>query len=305
MIYLHQIDPVAIHFPPITVFGQTFQPAIHWYGMAYFAGFMLAWWLGRRRIAAGFLPGVTAQQFGDLIYYGMLGVILGGRIGYVLFYAFGDFLANPAMIVRVWDGGMSFHGGLLGVLLTAWLWARRQRLHFIDTIDFLVPVVPVGLGLGRVANFIGAELWGKYTGAGWGVVFPTDPVFFGWSQERLQDAFASGTLDAFARHPSQLYQAFLEGLLMFCVLWWFSRRPRPRYALSGMFALLYGLFRFSVEFVRVPDADLGYLAFGWLTMGQILSLPLLVLGLYWLWCSRTSPTLQRGIGIHNRQPEHP
>jgi len=305
MIYLHQIDPVAIYFPAFTVFGQSFQPAIRWYALAYILGFVLAWWLGKNRIKQGWLPGVNPQQFGDLIYYSMLGVILGGRLGYVLFYSFTDFLADPAMLVRLWEGGMSFHGGLLGVLLACWLWARRQRLHFIDTVDFLVPLVPVGLGLGRIANFIGAELWGKQTAGGWGVVFPTDPAFWGWSAERLQTEFAGGALDSFARHPSQLYQAGLEGLVMFCVLWWFSGQSRPRYAISGMFALLYGIFRFAVEFVRIPDADLGYLAFGWLTMGQVLSLPLVLLGLYWLWRSRSAPTIQRGIVIQHSQSKSP
>jgi len=295
MMYLHQIDPVAIHFPSFMVFGQRFQPALHWYGLAYFFGFVLAWWLGRRRIRAGFLPGVTPQQFGDLVYYGMLGVILGGRLGYVLFYAFGDFLEQPGILVRVWDGGMSFHGGLLGVFLASWLWARRQRIHLIDTVDFIAPLAPIGLGLGRIANFIGAELWGKYTQSGWGVIFPSDPAFYGWSAEKLREAFVAGSLESFARHPSQLYQACLEGLVMLCVLWWFSCKPRPRYAIGGMFALLYGTFRFAVEFVRVPDADIGYLAFGWLTMGQILSLPLVALGGYWLYCSRGAPQIQRGI----------
>jgi len=298
VIYLHQIDPVAVYFPAFSVFGKSFALSLHWYGLAYFCGFLLAWWLGRRRIVAGFLPGVTPQQLGDLMYYGILGVILGGRIGYVLFYSFADFLANPGMIVRIWEGGMSFHGGLLGVLLAAWLWARRQRVHLVDVMDFLAPLAPIGLGLGRIANFIGAELWGKYTGAGWGVVFPTDPALWGQSAESLQAAFASGALDTFARHPSQLYQACWEGVVMFCVLWWFSRTSRPRYAVSGMFALLYGLFRFAVEFVRVPDANLGYLAFGWLTMGQILSLPLIALGIYWLWLSRSSPQLPRGMIVN-------
>lgn len=295
MIHLHQIDPIAVHFPAFELFGRQFQPAIHWYGLAYALAFLTAWWLGRSRVLAGRLPGVDAERFGDLMFNGMLGVILGGRIGYVLFYAFGDFLANPLMLVKVWDGGMSFHGGLLGVLVAAWWWARKQGLHFIDVMDFVAPWVPPGLGFGRVANYVGAELWGKYTQAGWGVVFPTDPAFAGWSSQQLQAQFASGALDRFARHPSQLYQALLEGLVMFCVLWWFSRKPRPRYAVSGLFALLYGVFRFIVEFVRVPDAQVGehgYLAFGWLTMGQVLSLPLVALGLYWLWLSRRSPTLQ-------------
>ncbi|TWG92971.1 MULTISPECIES: prolipoprotein diacylglyceryl transferase [Luteimonas] len=292
MIHLHQIDPIAIQFPAFELFGRTFQPAIHWYGIMYLLAFATAWWLGRRRIAAGRLPGVDANGFGDLLFYGMLGVVLGGRIGYVLFYALPEFLREPLMIVRVWDGGMSFHGGLLGVLVGAWIWARRQRLHFFDVMDFVAPLVPPGLGFGRIGNYIGAELWGKYTQAGWGVVFPTDPQLAGRSAEQLQAEFAAGALDAFARHPSQLYQAFLEGLVMFIVLWWYSSRPRPRYALSGLFALLYGVFRFAVEFVRVPDADIGYIAFGWLTMGQLLSLPLVALGAYLLWRSHRSPTLQ-------------
>ena len=292
MIHLHQIDPIAIQFPAFELFGRTFQPAVHWYGIMYLMAFATAWWLGRRRVAAGRLPGVDANAFGDLLFYGMLGVVVGGRVGYVLFYALSDFLREPLMLMRVWDGGMSFHGGLLGVLVAAWIWARRQRLHFFDVMDFVAPLVPPGLGFGRIGNYIGAELWGKYTQAGWGVVFPTDPELAGRSAGQLQAEFAAGALDAFARHPSQLYQAFLEGLVMFIVLWWYSSRPRPRYALSGMFALLYGVFRFAVEFVRVPDADIGYLAFGWLTMGQLLSLPLVVLGACLLWRSRRSPTLQ-------------
>ena len=158
----------------------------------------------------------------------------------------------------------------------------------------IAPLVPPGLGFGRLGNWINGELWGKRTGGDWGVVFPTDPdvAALGLDRAALHARFASGALDAYARHPSQLYQATLEGLLLFVVLWWYSRRPRPRYAVSGLFALLYGLFRFLVEFVRVPDAQYGYLAFGWLTMGQVLSLPLVALGLYWLWKSRTQPTLQ-------------
>jgi phosphatidylglycerol---prolipoprotein diacylglyceryl transferase len=283
MIILHQIDPIALSLGPLQV---------HWYGIMYLLGFGLAWWLGRLRIRAGRLPGVDEQGFGDLLFYGMLGVVLGGRIGYVLFYSFGELLDDPLMLFRIWEGGMSFHGGLLGVLAAALWWARRHRLHFFDVADFIAPLVPAGLGLGRLGNYIGGELWGKFTGADWGVVFPRAREFAGWSEAQLQAQFASGALDRFARHPSQLYQAALEGLAMFCILWWFSSKPRPRYAASGMFALLYGVFRFLVEFVRVPDAQLGYLAFGWLTMGQVLSLPLIAIGLFWLWLSRRSPTVQ-------------
>ena len=283
MTYLHQIDPNALSAGPLK---------IHWYGLMYLLAFASAWWLGRQRIRAGRLPGTDMNGLSDLLFYGMLGVVLGGRIGYILFYSFGAFLDNPLMIFKVWEGGMSFHGGLLGVMIAALWWTRRQKLHFFDTMDFVAPLIPLGLGFGRIGNFIGAELWGKYTQAGWGVIFPTDPALREFTAQQLQAQYATGALDRFARHPSQLYQAFLEGVLMFCILWWFSSRPRPRYAVSGMFALLYGVFRFLVEFVRVPDADLGYLAFDWVTMGQVLSLPLVALGLFLLWLSRRSPTLQ-------------
>ncbi|MBP9536035.1 MAG: prolipoprotein diacylglyceryl transferase [Pseudoxanthomonas sp.] len=285
MIFLHQIDPVAVSLGPLRV---------HWYGLMYLLGFLLAWWLGRRRIRAGRLPGVDEDGFGDLLFYGLIGVIVGGRLGSVLFYDFNTYLQNPLQVLKVWEGGMSFHGGLIGVLVAAWLWSRRHRRHFFDTMDFLAPLVPPGLGFGRIGNYIGGELWGKYTRGDWGVVFPSglpepyrslDPV-------ALKAQFDAGALDAFARHPSQLYQAFLEGLVLFCVLWWYSAKPRPRYAVSGLFALLYGSFRFLVEFVRMPDAHLGYLAFGWLTMGQVLSLPLVALGLCLLWRSRSAPVLQ-------------
>ena len=283
MTYLHQIDPIALSAGPLK---------IHWYGLMYLLAFVSAWWLGRQRIRAGRLPGTDMNGLSDLLFYGMLGVVLGGRIGYILFYSFGAFLDNPLMIFKVWEGGMSFHGGLLGVMIAAFWWTRRQKLHFFDTMDFVAPLIPLGLGLGRIGNFIGAELWGKYTQAGWGVIFPTDPALREFTSQQLQAQYATGALDQFARHPSQLYQAFLEGVLMFGILWWFSSKPRPRYAVSGMFALLYGVFRFLVEFVRVPDEGIGYLAFGWLTMGQVLSLPLIALGLFLFWLSRRSPTLQ-------------
>ena len=282
MTYLHQIDPIALSAGPLK---------IHWYGLMYLLAFVSAWWLGRQRIRAGRLPGTDMNGFSDLLFYGMLGVVLGGRIGYILFYSFGAFLDNPLMILRVWEGGMSFHGGLLGVMIAALWWTRKQQLHFFDTMDFVAPLIPLGLGFGRIGNFIGAELWGKYTQAGWGVIFPTDPAFKDWTSEQLQSQYVAGALDQFARHPSQLYQAFLEGVLMFAILWWFSSKPRPRYAVSGMFALLYGVFRFLVEFVRVPDEG-KYVAWEWLTKGQILSVPLILFGIYMFWLSRRSPTLQ-------------
>ena len=283
--YLHQLDPVAISLGPLKV---------HWYGLMYLLAFVSAWWLGRRRIREGRLPGVGDNGFGDLLFYGMLGVILGGRIGYILFYDLPTYLSNPLQVFKVWQGGMSFHGGLLGVLIAAWWWSRKQRLHFFDTMDFVAPLVPLGLGFGRLGNWINGELWGKPTDGRWGVVFPDalPDELRGLSASSLRAMYEGGALDAYARHPSQLYQMVWEGIVMFAVLWWFSSKPRPRYAVSGLFALLYGLFRFIVEFVRLPDAQLGYLAFGWLTMGQLLSLPLIALGLYWLWKSRSQPTLQ-------------
>ena len=295
MIHLHQIDPIALSLGPLKV---------HWYGLMYLLAFGLAWFLGRSRIRAGRLPGVDENGYGDLMFYGMLGVVLGGRIGYILFYSFADFLDNPLMLLKVWEGGMSFHGGLLGVMAAMWWWSRRQRLHFFDTMDFIAPLVPQGLGFGRLGNYIGGELWGKPAGGDFGVVFPRSlpGELAALDPAALRQQFDTGLLDIYARHPSQLYQAGLEGLVLFCVLWFYSRKPRPRYAVSGVFALLYGIFRFAVEFVREPDAQLGYLAFGWVTMGQVLSLPLIAFGLWCLWMSRRAPTLQPQVPVPVESP---
>ncbi len=276
--WLHDIDPVAIDLGPV---------AIHWYGLMYVLGFLAAWWLGRRRVASGQWPEFAGRRLDDLLFVGMLGVLLGGRLGYVIFYAFGDFLRDPLMLFRVQEGGMSFHGGLIGVMVAVALWARRNRVAVFDALDFAAPLVPIGLGLGRIGNFIGGELWGKPTDLPWGVVFPRA---LGLDPAAARGLWEAGALDHAARHPSQLYQAFLEGAVLFAVLWWFSSRRRPRYAVSGLFALLYGVFRFTVEFVREPDAHLGYLAFGWLTMGQLLSLPLIAVGVLLLLIARPRPT---------------
>jgi phosphatidylglycerol:prolipoprotein diacylglycerol transferase len=286
MTLLHDIDPIALPLP--------FWPhGIHWYGLMYLLAFGAAWWIGRTRVRAGRLPGVDENGFGDLLFYGMLGVVLGGRIGYVLFYGLDAFLDNPLSLLRINEGGMSFHGGLLGVLVACAWWARSRRLHFFDTMDFVAPIVPSGLGFGRLGNYIGGELWGRPTDGSWGVVFPDSlPAELArLPAEQLRALHETGALDVYARHPSQLYQMALEGIVMMAILLLYSRKPRPRYAVSGLFALLYGGFRFAVEFVREPDAHLGYLAFGWLTMGQLLSLPLVVLGLFLLWLSRRAPTL--------------
>jgi phosphatidylglycerol:prolipoprotein diacylglycerol transferase len=243
------IDPVALKIGPL---------AIHWYGLMYLVGFAAAWWLGRRyarRLGAPW----SDRAVEDLIFYGALGVILGGRIGYVLFYNFKAFLADPLILFYIHKGGMSFHGGLIGVMLAMWFFARRYQMRYFAVTDFVVVLAPIGLAAGRIGNFINGELWGKVTDLPWGMIFPD-----------------GGPLP---RHPSQLYEAFLEGLVLFIILWLFTRKQRPVMATSGLFALCYGLFRFSVEFVRMPDAHLGYLYFEWMTMGQILSLPLIMVGI--------------------------
>lgn len=280
MIFLHDIDPVAIALP--------FWPhGIHWYGLMYLLGFAAAWLLGRQRIRAGRLGDVTEERFSDLLFNSMLGVVIGGRVGYVLFYAWPEFTADPLFLLRINEGGMSFHGGLLGVMAAVALWSRQNRRHVFDTLDFLAPLVPPGLLFGRLGNYIGGELWGRYTGKDWGVVFPrAEPDLIGQSAAQLRVLHESGLLDRYARYPSQLAQAALEGLALFLILYLYSRTPRRRYAVSGLFALFYGIFRFAVEFIRQPDADIGFIAWGWLTMGQLLSLPVIALGLFLLALSR-------------------
>ena len=280
MIFLHDIDPVAIALP--------FWPhGIHWYGLMYLLGFAAAYLLGRHRIRAGRLGDVTEERFSDLLFNSMLGVVLGGRVGYVLFYAWPEFLADPLFLLRINEGGMSFHGGLLGVVAAVALWSRQNRRHVFDTLDFLAPLVPPGLLFGRLGNYIGGELWGRYTGKDWGVVFPrAESDLIGQSAAQLRVLHESGLLDRYARYPSQLAQAALEGLALFLILYLYSRKPRPRYAVSGLFALCYGIFRFAVEFIRQPDADIGFIAWGWLTMGQLLSLPVIAFGLFLLMLSR-------------------
>jgi phosphatidylglycerol---prolipoprotein diacylglyceryl transferase len=245
-----QIDPVALDLGLIK---------IHWYGLMYLVGIGGAWWLAARRLA-GFDAGWSKDKLSDLVFWVAMGVILGGRLGYVLFYDLAAYIAEPSKVLRIWEGGMSFHGGLLGVMLATWWFGLRNNKGFFQLMDFIAPLVPIGLGAGRIGNFINAELWGEATDLPWAMVFPTDP-------EQL------------ARHPSQLYQFALEGVALFTILWFYSRGPRPTMAVSGMFALCYGIFRFIVEFVRVPDAQLGYLAGGWLTMGQVLCLPMILGGL--------------------------
>ncbi|WP_172414388.1 prolipoprotein diacylglyceryl transferase [Candidatus Desulfovibrio trichonymphae] len=234
---------------------------VRWYGLMYLFGFAAGWGLGRRR-ASRSVPAWPPTAVDDLLTCAMLGVIVGGRLGYVLFYDLVAYIREPWEILRLWNGGMSFHGGLLGVLLAFAWFARSRGKAFLAVSDFVAPLVPPGLFFGRIGNFINSELWGKVSDVPWAVVFPGGGPW--------------------PRHPSQLYEAFLEGLVLFVLLWAYSSRPRKTGAVSGLFAAGYGLARFCVEFVRVPDTQLGYLAFGWLTMGQILCLPLIGIGLWLL-----------------------
>lgn len=242
------IDPVAISLGPISV---------HWYGLMYLFGFTGAWLLGRVRAAR---YGWTAEQVEDLLFYGAIGVILGGRLGYSLFYDFTNNIEHPLNILKIWQGGMSFHGGLLGVLIAFWLFSRKTGKSYFEISDFIAPMVPIGLFFGRIGNFINGELWGKVSDVPWAMVFPH-----------------GGPLP---RHPSQLYEAGLEGLVLFVLLWLYSIKPKPLGAVSGLFLLGYGVFRSIVELVRIPDQQYGYFAFDWLTMGQILSLPMILLGVF-------------------------
>jgi phosphatidylglycerol:prolipoprotein diacylglycerol transferase len=243
-----QFDPVAFHIGPL---------AVRWYGLMYLVGFALFAVLGKYRARAGPVPGWSARDIDDMLLYGVVGVILGGRLGYVLFYKPGYYFAHPLEIFSVWQGGMSFHGGFLGVLIALLLFARSRHKSWLAITDFVAPLIPLSLGAGRLGNFINGELWGRVTDVPWAMVFPQ--------------------VGPEPRHPSQLYEFGLEGVLLFVVLWIYTRRRRPRGAPSGLFLVGYGLCRFLVEFAREPDSFLGYLALGF-TMGQWLSLPMIVIG---------------------------
>lgn len=247
-------DPVAIQLGPL---------AVHWYGLMYVCGFLGVYllWLYRIKTYPQYAESKwNADVISDLIFYGAIGAVLGGRLGYVLFYKPAYYLSNPLEVVFVNQGGMSFHGGLLGVILALFLFSKKIKVSFMQIADFVAPVAPLGLFFGRMGNFINQELWGKTTDLPWGVVFTN-----------------GGPLP---RHPSMLYEAFLEGLLLLILLWWVARKPRSMGLLSGLFLIGYALSRMFVEFFRVPDSHLNYLFFDWVTMGHILSLPMLLLGLF-------------------------
>ncbi len=244
------IDPVIFSLGPVKV---------HWYGMMYLLGFGLAWILARWRVKHLHLKW-TEEQIGDLIFCAAIGTILGGRIGYMLFYGSSELIHEPLSILKIWQGGMSFHGGLIGVIAAIYYFAKSRKKPFLSVTDFVAPLVPLGLAAGRIGNFINGELWGRPTDVPWAMVFP--------------DA------DLQPRHPSQLYECGLEGLLLFAILWWFARKPRPAGTVSAVFLIGYSLCRFTAEFFRQPDTQLGFVALNWLTMGQLLSIPMFVYGVY-------------------------
>ncbi len=266
---LPEIDPVMFSIGPV---------ALHWYGFMYLVGFVFALWLANRR-AAKPNSGWTKNEVENLLYIGFVGVFLGGRLGYVLFYNLPTFLADPLYLFRIWDGGMSFHGGLVGVILAMVWFARRTRRRFLQVADFIAPLVPFGLGMGRIGNFINGELWGRVTfDTPWAMLFPnsrSEDI-----QLAIQDPSLMDTLNQFGvlpRHPSQLYEMILEGIVLFIILNIFVRKPRPMGSVSGLFLIGYGAFRIIVEFFRQPDSQLGL--FGGISMGQILSVPMIIAGI--------------------------
>ena len=250
MIRLPHINPVALDLG----FAQ-----IHWYGVMYLCAFVFAYWILRSRATAGKAP-YQPEQVDDIIFYGAVGVILGGRLGYTLFYGLDNFLANPLSIVKIWQGGMSFHGGFLGVVIALAVYCKKFKIPLGGLFDMTAIAVPMGLGFGRMGNFIGQELWGRPTDSPWGMIFPNDPT-------------------GLPRHASQLYEAFLEGIVLFLIVFIYARKPRPQWATGALFIMGYGFFRFMVEFVRQPDAHIGFDFFDSISRGQILSLPMMLIGL--------------------------
>ena len=258
MLTYPNIDPVAFHIGSWPV---------HWYGLMYLVGFLGGWGLLSLRLRTS-PRGFTQNQLSDIVFYAALGAIIGGRIGYMLFYDWRVFFADPLLLFQTWKGGMSFHGGFLGTIIAMLIYGKRNQKSLLELTDLLAPVIPIGLGAGRIGNFINGELWGRVTEVPWGMVFPN-----------------AGPLP---RHPSQLYEFLLEGVVLFLILWIYSRKPRPLGAVSGLFALCYGLFRSFAEFFREPDIQIGYI-FGGITEGQLLSLPMILIGIALIiWAYKTN-----------------
>ncbi|MEH0834780.1 prolipoprotein diacylglyceryl transferase [Pectobacterium cacticida] len=279
-----QFDPVIFSIGPL---------ALHWYGLMYLVGFVFAMWLAVRR-ANKPGSGWSRDEVENLLYMGFLGVFVGGRLGYVLFYAFPSFLENPLYLFKVWDGGMSFHGGLIGVICVMLWFAHRTRRHFFQVADFIAPLIPFGLGAGRLGNFINGELWGRVTtDTPWAMLFPGsrgEDIVLAAANPQWQAIF--NQYGMLPRHPSQLYQMMLEGVALFIILNLFIRRSRPMGSVSGLFLIGYGIFRIISEFFRQPDAQLGLFG-GLFSMGQILSLPMVIAGiLMMVWAYRRRPEQQ-------------
>ncbi len=248
-------DPTMISIGPLQ---------LRWYGMMYVFGVVSGWLMGRYRATKPWNK-MTPERMDDFITWAILGVVAGGRFGYCFFYNSAYYFSNPLKVFYVWEGGMSFHGGLIGVLLACWLFGRKNDMTFMEVGDFVSPLVPPGLFFGRMGNFINAELWGRHTDLPWAMVFP-----------------GAGP---YPRHPSQLYEAGLEGLLLGVLVWWYSAKPRPVGCVGALFLLGYGTFRFLVEFAREPDAHLGFIALDWMSMGQLLCLPMMIWSAGWIWWS--------------------
>lgn len=263
------IDPVILPLGPL---------AVRWYGLAYLGAFAMAWWLGLRRAPR---HGWSRQEVSDVVFYGALGAVLGGRVGYVLFYGLDQLLRDPLFLIRIWDGGMSFHGGLLGCLAAMWWFGRRTDRSFLQVGDFVAPLVPIGLGLGRLGNFANMELPGRPTESVFGLIYPCSA-----ESVRSIDQLCTGQWESFARHPSPLYQAFAEGLLLFVLVWLVSARPRAVGVVSGVFLIGYGVLRFVTEFFREPDAHMHFDLLPWLTMGQRLSIPMVIVGILLVFWAR-------------------
>jgi phosphatidylglycerol:prolipoprotein diacylglycerol transferase len=261
------INPIALSLGPLH---------IRWYGIMYVVGFVLAWWLARLRSQK---PNSqwTQVQIIDLICYAAVGVIIGGRLGSMLFYNLPEFLANPLTLFKIWQPGMSFHGGFIGVLCALWIYSKRLKKSFTEIADFTVPLVPLGLAAGRIGNFINGELWGRVTDMPWGMVYPH--------------------VDNLPRHPSQIYEFFLEGILLFIIIWVYSAKSRPPFAVASMFLLCYGVFRTIAECFRQPDAELGFIAFNWLSMGQLLSIPMVIAGVLGLYYTYSKQARIRAIRV--------